>query len=170
MIFQLDNELILGVNTPPTGTQSSRGSSIALSHCPNKRKQEVSGQPSNDTVVFANSFRDTTAVLAEALHAGHEIPTPAAPATPAITATSTLATSNNLLSQCITTLEEKLDGMLGTMQNTMGRVLQALAGFCAAAGIGPPTVFRETTTSTASQAIPDKNLNEKNGRDVNREL
>ena len=170
LIFQLSYKPIPDVDTPPTGTQSSRELSIALSHRPNKRKREASDLPSSDAVLLANSYRDSTAVLAEVLHARHEIPIPAAPATPAIIARSTLATCNDLLSQCITTLEERLDGTLGTMQDTMGKVLQALAGFHAAADIGSLTAFRETTAGTASQAIPDKNLNEKDGRDANREL
>lgn len=56
-----------------------------------------------------------------------------APATTVISAPK----NNNLLSQRITILEEKLDGILGNMQDTMGKVLQTLANFCSAIGIGP---------------------------------
>ncbi len=57
LIFQLDDEPIPGIDAPPTGTQSSRGSSIALGHRPNKRKREAfNHEPSSDAVLLANSF------------------------------------------------------------------------------------------------------------------
>ena len=118
LIFQLDDKPIPGVHTHP---------SIALGHRPNKQKREAASneEPSGDVVLLSNSFRDSTAVLAEALRARHEAPTP--------------GPANDLLSQQITTLEEKSDGTLGNMQNTMGRVLQAFAGLNPAAGLGLPT-------------------------------
>lgn len=52
----------------------------------------------------------------------------------------------------------------------MRRVLQVLAGFCTAANIKPPTTCQETIAGTANKAISDKNLNKKDGKDVNRKL
>lgn len=60
-----------------------------------------------------------------------------APALALATTVISAPKNNNLLSQCITTLEEKLDGILGNMQDTMGKILQTLADFCSAIGIGP---------------------------------
>lgn len=153
LIFQLDDKPIPGVDIPQ---------SIALGHRPNKRKREAAfnEEPSGDAVLLANSFRGSMAVLAEALRARHEAPTP--------------GPANDLLSQRITTLEEKFDGTLGNMQDTMGRVLQAFAGLNAAAGLGLPagipigslSASRGTTAGAAGAAggtVPDKSLNEKYG-------
>lgn len=74
------------------------------------------------------------AILAKAIYAKHETLALA-------TLTMTLAASNKLF-QYITILKQKLDGILGTMQDTMERVLQALTGLFAVAGIGPLTIER----------------------------
>lgn len=72
--------------------------------------------------------------MAEEIYAKHKILALA-------TLTMTPATSNELF-QYITILEQKLDGILGIMQDTMGKVLQALAGLFAVVGIGPLTMER----------------------------
>lgn len=77
LIFQLNGEPILSINTLPTSIQLSQRSFIALSHQPNKHKRETSGQPSSDVILLANRFRDCIAVLAKVLRARHKTPTPA---------------------------------------------------------------------------------------------
>lgn len=152
LIFEIDDEPISGVDTPNTNRSSTPGSSIALNPRQRKRKREHNtneqrhetqpAEASQNAVLIANSFRDSTAVLADALRYRQEANIAPAPATaPAATPTATATSSeNNKLSQRISNLEQKVDGAVSNMEGMMGRIMQALAGLNAAAGLGLPTM------------------------------
>lgn len=164
LIFEIDDELIPGVDTP--NRSSTPGSSIALNPWQKKRKRnnentsETQLEASQNAVLIANSFRDSTAVLADTFHykqkaitAASPAATPAAPtatlpatfaataaASPAAASPAATATESNKLSQRIGNLEQKVDNAVGNMEGMMERIMQALAGLNAAAGLSPPTI------------------------------
>lgn len=152
LIFEIDDEPIPGVDIPNTNRSSTPGSTIALNRLPKKQKHEHNtneqrhetqpAEVSQNAVFIVNSFRDSTVVLADALRYRQEaniapVLATAPTATPTATATSS---ENNELSQQISNLEQKVDGIVGNMEGMMGRIMQALARLNTAAGLGPPTM------------------------------
>ena len=80
MVFGIDDEPIPGVDAPSSSNNAARSCrSIALNPlarvAANKRKREASSleEPSNDTMLLADSIRDSTTMLASRLRNLHQL-------------------------------------------------------------------------------------------------
>ena len=107
LVFQVDDELIPGVDTPAANSNSSRSSSIALAPRASKRKREAEpmDQPSTDTMLFSTGFKEATTILANAYCASQS------------------QTVESIAS--IEALEKKLDQMEANVQSIADRILHA---------------------------------------------
>lgn len=115
MVFGLDDEPIPGVDAPSSASQG--GLSIALNPLArvvaNERKREGSAvveEVSKDFLLLANSFRDSTKELAQALMLSNA-PSTSATATPEPSSTLSRAGTEERISIAIQALDKKIASM-----------------------------------------------------------
>lgn len=144
LIFQIDDELIPGIDIPTNSTRS--GTLFITLNGRGKRKySEMEStnssnnvKPSKDVVLLATSFRESIVILATALKDSRNlfISTPSALAPPALAPLAPLSADlddSPTYEHCINKVKTELKNEMGEMKSMMEKILHAVAGQQAAA-------------------------------------